>query len=114
MLQAVVPMTATSGLILRRALWVVFTNKTLYTPCFSNWDMIMTMPVTPDVLTIPRKDMVTGSNLIGMTRAQLSDALRAIDIPEKQIKMRTGQIWAWIYNKGLTSFEDMTNLSKDI
>ncbi|MCL4121615.1 UNVERIFIED_CONTAM: hypothetical protein GTU68_011942 [Idotea baltica] len=28
--------------------------------------------------------------------------------------MRVGQIWAWIYQKGVQSFDDMTNLSKDI
>ena len=74
----------------------------------------MSTPVTPDVLTIPRKDEATGVNLIGMTRAELGEALQAIDIPEKQIKMRTGQIWQWMYHKGVQSFDDMTNLSKDI
>ncbi len=74
----------------------------------------MSTVVTPDVLTIPRKDSAVGSNLIGLTRVQLGEALQAIGIPDKQIKMRTGQIWQWMYHKGATSFDQMTNLSKDI
>ncbi len=74
----------------------------------------MSTAVTPDVLTIPRKDSAVGSNLIGLTRVQLGEALQAIGIPDKQIKMRTGQIWQWMYHKGATSFDQMTNLSKDI
>jgi len=87
---------------------------TSYKPVSPDWMPPMTAPITPDVLTIPRKDAASGGNLIGMTRAQLADALQAIEIPQKQVNMRVGQIWAWIYNKGVTSFDDMTNLSKDI
>lgn len=71
-------------------------------------------PITQDVLTIPRKlpdsDRV---NLVGLTRAQLKDALIALGTPERQAKMRVGQVWQWIYQKGVRSFDDMTNLSKD-
>ncbi|GHA47456.1 dual-specificity RNA methyltransferase RlmN [Amylibacter ulvae] len=77
--------------------------------------MTANAPITQDLLTIPRKDG-EGSlpNLIGMRREALGEALAGIGIPEKQIKMRVGQIWAWIYQKGVQSFDDMTNLSKDI
>lgn len=74
----------------------------------------MNEPIKPDVLTVPRKDTDDSPNLIGMTRQQLSEALGTIGIPEKQIKMRSVQIWAWLYNKGVRSFDEMTNLSKDI
>ena len=74
----------------------------------------MTAPITPDVLTVPRKDGDGSANLIGMTKVQLAEALDAIGIPQTQQRMRVGQIWAWMYNKGVQSFEEMTNLSKDI
>jgi 23S rRNA (adenine2503-C2)-methyltransferase len=74
---------------------------------------IMSTPLTPDVTTIPRKIDPGLPNLIGMTRDQLMQALADVGTPEKQIKMRTGQVWQWIYTKGVTSFEQMTNLSKD-
>ena len=73
----------------------------------------MSTPLTPDVTTIPRKQEPGLPNLIGMTRDQLMQALADVGTPEKQIKMRTGQIWQWIYTKGVTSFDQMTNLSKD-
>ena len=76
--------------------------------------MATSAPITPDVLTVPRKEAAAVPNLIGMTKEGLAGALQAIDIPEKQIKMRVTQIWAWLYNKGVQDFEEMTNLSKDI
>ena len=71
-------------------------------------------PITQDLLTIPRK-MPEGTlpNMIGLRREALAAELARVGTPEKQIKMRVGQVWQWIYHKGATSFEDMTNLSKD-
>ncbi|MFO6466052.1 23S rRNA (adenine(2503)-C(2))-methyltransferase RlmN [Jannaschia sp. KMU-145] len=74
----------------------------------------MKAPVTPDVLTVPRKEVADRPNLIGMTRDALRDALIEIGIPERQAKMRTGQIWQWLYHWGVRDFAAMTNLSKDI
>lgn len=73
-------------------------------------------PISATPLTVPRKasDMPAKPNLIGMSREGLTDALGQIDIPEKQIKMRAGQIWQWIYQKGVLHFDQMTNLSKQI
>ncbi len=71
-------------------------------------------PITQDVLTIPRKLPEAGrQNLVGLTRQEMRDALIAAGTPEKQAKMRVGQIWQWIYQKGVRSFEPMTNLAKD-
>ena len=75
--------------------------------------MTSTLPITPDVMTIPRKP-IEGvlPNLIGLQRDSLSNALAEIGTPQKQIKMRVAQIWSWIYVKGARSFDEMTNLSK--
>ena len=73
-----------------------------------------TAPITQDVMTIPRKLPETDKvNLIGLTRDGLRDALAKAGTPERQIKMRTGQVWQWLYQKGVRDFADMTNLSKD-
>ena len=75
----------------------------------------MTTAITQDVLTIPRKLPVPDRiNLIGLTRDQLRAALIEAGIPEKQAKMRVGQIWTWLYHWGLRDFAGMTNLSKDL
>lgn len=69
-------------------------------------------PVKPDVLTIPRKQVDGPINLIGLTRPALREALIAAGAPEKQAKMRSGQIWQWLYQWGVRDFDAMTNLSK--
>ena len=70
-------------------------------------------PITQDVLTLPRKLPEGGRrNLVGMTRAQMHAALVETGTPERQAKMRVGQIWQWIYHWGVQDFAAMTNLAK--
>ena len=74
--------------------------------------MTATAPITQDVMTIPRKLPDGPVNLVGLTRDAMRAALIAHGTPEKQAKMRVGQIWQWIYQKGVRDFEQMTNLAK--
>ena len=53
-------------------------------------------------------------SLIGLTRAQMGEALRGVGIPDKQIKMRVQQIWHWLYVRGISDFADMRNISKEL
>jgi 23S rRNA (adenine2503-C2)-methyltransferase len=53
-------------------------------------------------------------SLIGLTRQGLADALGHIGVPEKQRRMRAGQIWHWIYHRGVTSFAEMTNIAGEL
>ena len=69
-------------------------------------------PITQDVLTIPRRMPEGPINLVGLTRPQLREVLIENGTPEKQAKMRVGQIWQWIYQWGVRDFAEMTNLSK--
>ena len=71
------------------------------------------VPITQDLLTIPRKLQDGPTNLVGLTRHGLHDALVEAGTNQKQAKMRTKQIWQWIYQKGVRKFDLMTNLSKD-
>jgi 23S rRNA (adenine2503-C2)-methyltransferase len=70
-------------------------------------------PITQDMLTIPRKAPDGLPNLVGMTRDGMLAALIEAGTPERQGKMRVGQIWQWIYHWGVRDFADMTNLAKD-
>ncbi|WP_347822129.1 23S rRNA (adenine(2503)-C(2))-methyltransferase RlmN [uncultured Planktomarina sp.] len=72
-----------------------------------------TSPITQDLVTLPRKLPEGPVNLVGLTRDALREALITAGTPEKQVKMRLGQLWQWIYEKGVRDFERMTNLSKD-
>ncbi len=50
--------------------------------------------------------------LIGLSRPELMNALALVGVPERQRKMRVQQIWHWLYHRGVTSFAEMTNISK--
>jgi len=54
------------------------------------------------------------ANLVGMSREDLGAALVAAGVPEKQRRMRTQQVWNWLYVRGARSFEDMSNLAKPL
>ncbi|OYX26796.1 MAG: hypothetical protein B7Z10_02075, partial [Rhodobacterales bacterium 32-66-7] len=69
----------------------------------------MTTPISPDVLTLPRKLPEGGKvNIVGLTRDQLRAALITAGTPEKQVKMRLGQVWQWVYHWGVRDFAQMT------
>jgi 23S rRNA (adenine2503-C2)-methyltransferase len=71
-------------------------------------------PITQDVMTIKRILPEGGlTNIVGLTRDQLRDALIGVGVTEKQAKMRVNQVWQWLYHWGVRDFEVMTNLSKD-
>ncbi len=74
----------------------------------------MSAPITPDVLTVPRKLPKAGlTNIVGLTRDQLLAALIAAGTPASAAKMRLGQVWQWVYHWGVRDFAQMTNLAKD-
>ena len=56
----------------------------------------------------------TRPSLIGMSRAELGQALASIGVPPAQINMRTGQLWHWLYVRGATDFAAMTNVAKGL
>jgi 23S rRNA (adenine2503-C2)-methyltransferase len=53
-------------------------------------------------------------SLLGLSRAELAEALGAIGVPESQRKMRVQQLWHWIYFRGFTSFDAMSSVSKEL
>ena len=55
-----------------------------------------------------------GQTLAGATRAQIAEALTALDVPARDLRMRTGQLWHWIYHRGVTDFDAMLNVSKSM
>jgi len=53
-------------------------------------------------------------SLVGLSRAELADALASVGVPASQRKMRAQQIWNWLYARGATGFEQMTSVSKEL
>jgi 23S rRNA (adenine2503-C2)-methyltransferase len=54
------------------------------------------------------------SSLVGLSRPQLAQALADIGVSGAQHKMRVQQLWHWIYVRGAQSFDEMTNVSKEL
>ena len=53
-------------------------------------------------------------SLIGLSREDMGRALAEKGVPERQVKMRVSQLWHWLYVRGVSDFDDMTNVSKDM
>ena len=67
---------------------------------------------------LDRSTLLQGSvgraSLAGLGREGLRAALAAIGVPDKHLKMRAGQLWSWIYVRGATAFEAMSDVSKEL
>jgi 23S rRNA (adenine2503-C2)-methyltransferase len=53
-------------------------------------------------------------SLVGLSRAQLGEALAIVGVPAAQRKMRVQQIWHWLYVRGAPDFDAMTSVSKEL
>lgn len=53
-------------------------------------------------------------SLVGATRGSLAQALTAIGVPPREIRMRTTQLWHWIYHRGVRDFSEMLNVAKPL
>jgi 23S rRNA (adenine2503-C2)-methyltransferase len=51
--------------------------------------------------------------LIGQGREGLAARLEELGVPERQLRMRVGQLWNWLYVQGATGFAQMTNIAKE-
>lgn len=69
------------------------------------------LAVQPEIAAMPRP-APPRPTLIGLTREGLDQALAGIGVPERQRRMRAGQLWQWLYRHGVADFDRMTNLAK--
>src|SRR5882672_8497812 len=53
-------------------------------------------------------------SLIGLSRAEIAERLGGIGVPPAQRKMRTQQLWHWMYVRGARDFDAMTSISKEM
>src|SRR5690242_15703577 len=56
----------------------------------------------------------TRASLAGATRAQIRRALEDIDVSERELNMRSSQLWHWIYHRGAREFLDMRNIARPL
>ncbi len=75
------------------------------------------MPIPGHVDPVPVKRTITPradgrADLVGLSRAQIKAELAAAGLDEKQARLRAKQIFHWLYHRGVTDFEAMTDIAK--
>ena len=71
---------------------------------------------TSAAATAPLAPVVPPSkpSMAGLTRPQIADALAALDVPPREIRMRAAQLFQWIYHHGVAEFDAMLNMAKPL
>ena len=49
-------------------------------------------------------------SLVGLSRVEIAEQLGSIGVAPAQRKMRTQQLWHWIYVRGAQGFDEMTTI----
>ena len=81
---------------------------------------LMHSPGHIDPLTIPRPGVVDGItpredgriDLMGLARQRIADLFVEAGLDAKAAKLRSRQVFHWIYHRGVTEFEAMTDIAK--
>ncbi|RTL70344.1 MAG: 23S rRNA (adenine(2503)-C(2))-methyltransferase RlmN [Hyphomicrobiales bacterium] len=76
-------------------------------------NLISTIPPKPEAFATESATPRLPS-LAGLDRDGLKAALAAVGVPAKQLNMRAGQLWSWIYARGVTSFDAMSDVAKEL
>jgi 23S rRNA (adenine2503-C2)-methyltransferase len=59
---------------------------------------------------VPAAPAASRPNLVGMDRDEMAAAFAGMGLPAFRMK----QVWNWVYHHGVTDFEAMTNIAKDL
>jgi 23S rRNA (adenine2503-C2)-methyltransferase len=78
--------------------------------------MTATAPIDLALEKLPLERYVPPAkpSLVGLTRAEMAEALGAVGVGPAQRKMRVQQLWHWIYVRGARDFAEMTSVSKEL
>ncbi len=78
-----------------------------------------TMPIAGAIDPVPvarnlpaRPDGKT--DLIGLTKVEIAAVFSAAGLDMKAAKLRGKQVWHWLYHRGVTDFDAMTDIAKDM
>ena len=63
--------------------------------------------------SIPPQQADRRETPIGQGREGLAARLEELGVPERQSRMRVGQLWNWLYVQGVTDFGRMSNIAKE-
>jgi len=74
----------------------------------------MSIALNLDHAVAVRPSVKAKSPLIGLSKPDLAQALVGTGIGEKEARMRSSQLWNWLYVNGVTDFEQMSNIGKGV
>ncbi len=69
-------------------------------------------PVPLPAKVTPRED--GKADIIGLSQPEIRDLMIEAGLDAKQAKLRSKQVFHWIYHRGITDFEAMTDLGKQL
>ncbi|MCJ2182300.1 23S rRNA (adenine(2503)-C(2))-methyltransferase RlmN [Novosphingobium sp. 1949] len=81
---------------------------------------IMTIPGHDEPLPVPRPTLVDGvtpradgrTDLIGLPKKRIAELFEDAGLDAKAAKLRAKQVYHWLYHRGMTEFEAMTDIAK--
>jgi 23S rRNA (adenine2503-C2)-methyltransferase len=76
---------------------------------------IMPIPGPVDPVPVPRAATPRAdgkAELVGLSKGQIRATFEEAGLEPKQAKLRAKQVWHWIYNRGVTDFEAMSDIAK--
>ena len=78
---------------------------------------LMPIPGAIDPVPVPRGSEAARREdgrveLIGLSKDQMRGALQEAGLDARQAKLRSKQLWHWLYNRGVTDFSAMTDVAK--
>ncbi|NVD44050.1 23S rRNA (adenine(2503)-C(2))-methyltransferase RlmN [Qipengyuania atrilutea] len=79
---------------------------------------LISIPGPVDPVPVPRAPITPRSDgrtdLLGLPKADIRILLLSAGLDEKQAKLRAKQIFHWIYHRGVTEFDAMTDIGKEM
>ncbi len=76
--------------------------------------MVLVLKTVPDGHGLSVEPAAALPSLAGASRDDLLEAFAQLGVLEKQRRMRVAQLWSWIYARGVVSFDEMSDVSKDL
>ena len=76
---------------------------------------IMPIPGPIDPVPVPRAALPRADGrieLVGLSKDRIRTSLEEAGLEPKQAKLRAKQIWHWIYNRGVSDFDSMSDIAK--
>ena len=81
---------------------------------------IMTIPGHNEPMPVPRPTLVDGvtpradgrTDLMGLPKKRIAELFETAGLDAKAAKLRAKQVYHWLYHRGVTEFEAMTDIAK--